>query len=316
MLQMKTAGFKALDNLRSTGHFPASWQGLGDLEEKVDNFVARFLIERFKVSKELGGGFLLPELLDSALRTSEKENMDELNVPEKEKLELVEALDRQNSMMQLYPRYISLLLPWIHEVAEREKREVKILELASGSGGLALALAEELNKKKLPVCITGSDIVPAFIEKGNELAEKNKLPLIFRHLDAFNLNQLGEEKFDLVLISQSLHHFTPGQLAVIIAQSAEHCTTAFIGIDGYRSILLACGVPLVSSLQGIGSFTMDGMTSARKFYSELELDIISEIATGKKNHAVYCSWPLSVLTVRFDHKKSNFNPSIPQQHNL
>ena len=98
-------------------------------------------------------------------------------------------------------------------------------------------------------------------------------------------------------------HFTPGQLAVMIAQSAQHTTTAFIGIDGYRSIVLACGVPLMASLQGIASFTLDGLTSARKFYSELELDMITEIATAKRDHAVSSAWPLSVLSIRFDGEK-------------
>ena len=108
---------------------------------------------------------------------------------------------------------------------------------------------------------------------------------------------MGE--FDIVVMAQSLHHFTPGQLAVVIAQSGRHATTAFVGIDGYRSVLLAGGVPLIASLQGIVSFTLDGLTSARKFYSELELDMIAEIATGRRDHTLDCLWPLSVLTVRF-----------------
>jgi len=119
-------------------------------------------------------------------------------------------------------------------------------------------------------------------------------------LNAFALPEFSAGSFDLMLLSQSIHHFTPGQLAIMIAQSAKHTKTAFVGIDGYRSILLAGGVPLMASMQGIASFALDGLISARKFYSELELDIIAEIATGKKNHIVTSSWPLSILTVRFD----------------
>ena len=299
MLQLKTAGFKALGNLRSSGNFSSGFLNMDELNLKADEAVARFLDERFAVSQELGGVFFLLELLDNAIRTSDKELMDKPNLPESEKLDMVQALDRQNVMMQLYPRYIDTLLPLITEVAERTKREVRVLELASGAGGLAFALAETAEQKNLDVRITASDIVPAFIEEGNGIASKKKLAVSFRLLNAFDMTELEMGEFDIVVMAQSLHHFTPGQLAVIIAQSARHAKTAFVGIDGYRSMLLAGGVPLIASLQGIGSFTLDGLTSARKFYSELELDIISEIATGRREQRVECSWPFSVLTVRF-----------------
>ena len=299
MLQLKTAGFKVLGNLRSSGNFSSGFLNMDELNLKADEAVARFLDERFAVSQELGGVFFLLELLDNAIRTSDKELMDKPNLPENEKLDMVQALDRQNVMMQLYPRYIDTLLPLITEVAERTKREVRVLELASGAGGLAFALAETAEQKNLDVRITASDIVPAFIEEGNGIAAKKKLAVSFRLLNAFDLTELEMGEFDIVVMAQSLHHFTPGQLAVIIAQSARHAKTAFVGIDGYRSMLLAGGVPLIASLQGIGSFTLDGLTSARKFYSELELDMIAELATGKRDHTLECLWPFSVLTVRF-----------------
>ena len=299
MLQLKTAGFKALGNLRSSGNFSSGFLNMDELNLKADEAVARFLDERFAVSQELGGVFFLLELLDNAIRTSDKELMDKPNLPENEKLDMVQALDRQNVMMQLYPRYIDTLLPLITEVAERTKREVRVLELASGAGGLAFALAETAEQKNLDVRITASDIVPAFIEEGNGIAAKKKLAVSFRLLNAFDMTELEMGEFDIVVMAQSLHHFTPGQLAVIIAQSARHAKTAFVGIDGYRSMLLAGGVPLIASLQGIGSFTLDGLTSARKFYSELELDIISEIATGRRGHTVDCSWPFTVFKIRF-----------------
>ncbi len=304
MLQMKQAALKALENLRLAGEIPFIWQSMEELESKTNDFVSRFLDERLTVSKELGGGFFLTELLDRLMRTSESERMDDRELPEIEKLELVRALDRQNEMMHLYPRYVAMLLSLLDEAIKGGEPEVKVLELACGSGGLAIALAEEVQRKNLAVSVTGSDIVPIFIEEGNRLAAEKKLPLSFRRLNAYDLSEFSAESFELMVLSQSLHHFTPGQLAVMIAQSAKCTKTAFVGIDGYRSILLAGGVPLMASMQGIASFALDGFTSARKFYSELELDIIAEIATGKRDHSVTSSWPLSILTIRFDGKNN------------
>jgi SAM-dependent methyltransferase len=307
MLQLKKSGLKALDNLRSAGLFPVSWESMEELETKVDNFVSCFLDERLRVSKEFGMGFLMTELLDRVMRTSESEHMDDSKLSETEKLELVRALDRQNQMLHLYPRYVNMLLSIIEEVVKSGEQEVRVLELASGSGGLSLALAEEARRKNMPLSVTASDIVPLFIEEGNRQAAEKKLPVNFRQLNAFELPEFSAGAFDLMVLSQSIHHFTPGQLAIMIAQSAKHTRTAFVGIDGYRSILLAGGVPLMASVQGIASFTLDGLTSARKFYSELELDIIAEIATGKRDHSITSSWPLSILTVRFDGLKPDLH---------
>ena len=308
MLQMKQAALKALENLRAAGEIPFVWQSMEELESKTNDVVSRFLDERFKVSKELGGGFCMPELLDRLMRTSESERMDDRELPEIEKLEMVKALDRQNEMLHLYPRYVAMLLSLLDDAIKGGEPMVKVLELASGSGGLAIALAEEVQRKNLPVSVTGSDIIPIFIEEGNRLAAEKKLPLRFRHLNAYDLSEFSAVSFDLMVLSQSLHHFTPGQLAVMIAQSAKCTKTAFVGIDGYRSLLLAGGVPLMASMQGIASFALDGLTSARKFYSEVELDIIAEIATGKRDHSVTSSWPVSILTIRFDGRK----PDAPQ----
>jgi len=226
--------------------------------------------------------------------------MDNENLSGDEKLTLVKALDRQNEMMGLYNRYPAIILPLAEEIARKENRSIRLLELASGSGGLSLALAEEARRKNLPLSIVASDIVPIFIEEGNRQAEEKKLPVTFRLINAFEMPEFSSGSFDLMVLSQSIHHFTPGQLAIMIAQSAKQTKTAFVGIDGYRSMLLAGGVPLMATMQGIASFTLDGFISARKFYSELELDIIAEIATGKRNHAITSPWPLSILTVRFD----------------
>ena len=140
MLQLKTTGYKALGNLRSAGLFPTEWLNMDELKTNADDAVARFLEERFTVSQELGGGFLAAELIDRAIRTSESEVMDQDGVAESERLALVRALDRQNMMLGLYGRYVDILLPSIKEAARHEQREVRVLELASGSGGLALAL--------------------------------------------------------------------------------------------------------------------------------------------------------------------------------
>jgi SAM-dependent methyltransferase len=275
-----------------------------ELEEVTDRFHACFLAERHEVSRELGPGFLVPELIDSAIRTTETENMDRGNKTGSEKLQFVRALHRMNSMMQIYPRHIEILDPLIRETAGKGRNPARILEIACGSGGLAFSLAEHARKNRIDLAVTASDIVPEFISEGNRLAGERKLSVKFIPLNAFEMHGFGKNDFDITVMSQSLHHFSPGQLATIIAQAKKHTATAFVGIDGHRSILLLAGVPLIAGFQGMVPFAQDGLTSARKFYSDLELEIIAGIATNDTNHHVGCSWPLTVLLARFDGRKA------------
>jgi SAM-dependent methyltransferase len=299
MLQLKTAGYKALDQLRSQGEFPPKWTKIDELEGVTDRFMERFRRERFEVSKELGPGFLIPELIEQATRTGETEHMDN-SADGRERLEAVQALDRMNRMTFAYEHQCDLVMPLVAELA-RKGKPVGVLELAAGSGGLAFALAERARQTGIEVSVTASDIVPDMVNEGNRLAGERHLPVSFRRLNAFDLRDLdGLEpgSADLVVISQSMHHFSPGQLALMIAQAERHGALAFVGLDGYRSLLLTGGVPLVASLQGIGTFTQDGLISARKFFSEIELDIIAAIATGRQEHRVTCSWPMTMLHAR------------------
>lgn len=296
MLQLETAGYKTLDQLRSRGEFPPRWLKIEELERLTDSFMERFRQERFEVSKELGPGFVVSELIEQMVRTGEREHMDDETKLGSERLESVRALDRMNRMTLAYEHQCDLLMPLIEELG-RAGKPVNILELAAGSGGLTFALAERAQKAGIEVRITASDIVPAMIDEGNREAAERNLPVSFRQLNAFDFEGIEPGSVDLVIISQSLHHFTPGQLALMIAQAKRHGASAFVGLDGFRSLLLIGGVPLVASLQGIGEFTLDGLTSARKFYSGIELDIIAAIATGKEAHRVTCSWPMTVLHV-------------------
>ena len=298
MLQLRTTGYLALDRLRTRGVFPPKWDDIEELEAVTDNFMQRFMEERLEASKELGPGFQLFELLEQMVRSRDTEYMDSGLATGMEKLEMVRALDRMNEMTMAYRHQVDLLAPVIGGLSLERQGPVRVLELACGSGGLAFALAGYARERNMDVSITASDIVLDTVEEGRRQAMERSLPVEFMVLNAFDFGTVEPGAFDLVIISQSMHHFSPGQIALIIARSEQQGAAAFVGIDGYRSLLLLAGVPLVAGLQGIGAFAVDGLTSARKFYSEPELDIIAEIATGRRGHRIECSWPMTMLHIR------------------
>ncbi len=55
---------------------------------------------------------------------------------------------------------------------------------------------------------------------------------------------------------------------------------------------------MIAMFERIAALALDGYTSARKFYSETELDLIAEIATSANRHTMELCWPLSVLKIQ------------------
>jgi hypothetical protein len=191
--------------------------------------------------------------------------------------------------------------PLARETAARHGRPARLPELASGSGEPTSALARLARRKRLPVEITGSDYIPKYIDAGNALAKKKGLSVSFRHINAFDMADVLDGAFDIVFISQSIHHFTAGQLAMMAAQARRAATTAFVGFDGYRGPMLLAALPLFRALPLRPSFAHDGWIMARRLFSMAELDIIARIAAPGCRHWCGHHPPgVSSLIIRFD----------------
>ncbi len=95
--------------------------------------------------------------------------------------------------------------------------------------------------------------------------------------------------FDLVVIAQTIHHFSPGQLAKMIAEATRIAPGGFIGIDGYRSVATLGSIHLMGLAGGLRSgypFWHDAFTNGRKFYCESELELIARIAAPRSSVSV------------------------------
>jgi SAM-dependent methyltransferase len=175
------------------------------------------------------------------------------------------------------------------------------LELASGSGEFSLGVARLARKRGLDVEITGSDYVEEYVRAAAENARRRGSEARFRVLDAFDFAGRCEPgEFDIVFVAQSLHHFSPGQLAKIIAQSRTVATTAFVGVDGLRSLRVLAVFPLLAASALSRRFLHDAVVSARKFYSDAELAIVGRIAAADARVETATRQPgFSILTVRW-----------------
>lgn len=305
MLQLHTLNQAILDNpqFRRTMEPPAP-RGAA-LERHVDTVVGHLRAERSRLAREAGGLSWVGALVDASLRTAAVEHMDEDGYPEKGKLAIALGLHLMNTVSASYRRFFALLEPTLRQIQERRGRPARVLELASGAGGFAFALASLAARRGLQVEVTALDIVPLYVSRGQEKAAKEGAAVTFRLLDAMNMDELADGAFNIVFIAQSTHHFTPGQLARMIAEARRVATTSFVSVDGYRSVGMVAFVSGTALLSMWPAMVHDATISARKFYGEAELEAVARMAAPGARVRLGRIWPLNTtLTVRLDGESS------------
>ena len=276
------------------------WQSPADLERVADLAVARLRRGRME-----GAASTLERLgrrLDRRVATDTVEYLDRSEHPQARKLRQLRWLHVQNLVVRAYPRFLELLSPCLESsLRARRGGRVSLLELASGSGELTLAIARLVAKRGLPVDVTGSDVIETCVRDAERRAEASGSLARFRVLNAFDLaSSLRAGDVDVACIAQSIHHFSPGQMAMMIAQVGAVGGRHLVAIDGRRSLAALGIVPALGVFTLDPWFTHDAFVSARRFYAEAELELIARIAAPAARVSVRESWPLlSVLTVDF-----------------
>ena len=300
MLQHPSLDYSVFQRLASARGFPTAWDRLEALEREADAWVLALREGRRHEAASRGALPRALEWFDRTFRTDESEYLDRPDFPEARKLEIVRSLHKFNRVVLGYRRFAGVLGPWVREVAAREGRPARVLELASGAGEFTLSLSVAARDLGWPIEVTGSDIVPGYVTSANAHAEARGLGARFLRVDALDMQALEPGAYDLIFIAQSLHHFSAGQLARMIAESRRIAGTAFIGVDGLRSILLLGIVPLAAAVTLNRAYFHDAWVTARKFYSATELELVTRLAVPDAGVQVYAAWPgYQVVTARF-----------------
>jgi SAM-dependent methyltransferase len=305
MLQLPSLNRAVLDDPAFRAQMVTDVTRGPDLERHVDDVIGRLRVERRRRGREAGGLTGLSVTIDDALRTDAVEHMDDPNFPERGKFAIAQGLHLLNTVTFGYVRLVAYLEPMLREAHARLGRPVRVLELAAGTGGFAFALAKGARRRGLSVEVTGSDIVPLYVSRAKAAAEKTDLPLTFKRVDALDMSDIADGAYDIAFIAQSVHHFSPGQLARMVAECRRIATTAFVSVDGHRSLGMVGFVVGTAALAMWPSMIHDATISARKFYSAPELAAIAQLgAPGARVQTGRIQPLLSTLTARFDAQPS------------
>lgn len=254
------------------------WATMPELESRADEALARLRRLRSERSGDAGALRKMAVSLDDWMRTDQPEYLDLPDFPPERKQKIVQALHRFNQGVLAYRRFFQVLLPMLRSVQAEHRRPVRILELASGSGEFSFALEGLAAKAGIQVDITGSDYFVEHVEAGNRKAAARDSLVNFIPVNAFDMSGIEPGSYDIVFIAQSIHHFSAGQVAMMVAQATRVASVGFIGIDGRRSAELFLVVPLPSLLLRSRDYLHDAMVTLRKFYTETELELIARLA--------------------------------------
>lgn len=255
--------------------------GLGALEAAVSALWSDYLERLARICDGTISGRL--RRFDEAARTDDDEYMDLPDYPEQSRQALLKILHGFNLAVGTYKKALQYLEPVLKQAAPG--RIPRILDLASGHGGFPIMLAKNARRRGIALEASGSDIHPVHVENANARARAEGLPVNFRVVNAFDMGDLEHGEYDLLTINQAIHHFTPAQLARMIAEAARVAGTGFVGLDyqRYFGVLLWATTTYSSPLrerlpQPYADFMHDACVSGRKMYHSAELELIARAA--------------------------------------
>lgn len=207
-----------------------------------------------------------------------EERLDDPLFDKDKRVRVLDDLDSINHVLGNYRHFYQAIRPYFNLSGR-----TRILDLAAGHGGFALEIARMARAEGIEVAIDATDLKTEYLELGKQSAQRESLPVTFAKQDALDLSNLavdesGESPYDIILCTQSQHHFEPGLLNVMFHSAARAARRAVIYIDGCRSSMTA--LPVVGlALARYRNWVMahDSFVSFRKFYVPEELGLLCRL---------------------------------------
>ncbi len=213
-------------------------------------------------------------LVDSWWRdTDASEYLDDPDLDRDMRVRILAHLDAVNDLLDSYRAFFESLEPIL-----RRDGPTRVLDLAAGHGGFVLAAARTASERNLDLELVASDIKREYLDLGEERALGQGFDVGFVLQDALDLSNLRPGEYDVLTCTQSLHHFSAGQVAVMFAEAARVAARGVLFVDGARSGLAAVGLAAIGLLRYRDpAFVHDAVVSFRRFFVPEELGLLARI---------------------------------------
>jgi SAM-dependent methyltransferase len=176
----------------------------------------------------------------------------------------LERLRQLNRWFGSYRLLLSFMRRWIKPGAP-----IRIVDLATGSGDIPRLIADYARRIGVQVEIDAVDRQPATLEIARKLSAG--YPEISCH-EANILEWHSVERYDIVLCTLALHHFSDEDAVSLLRRSRELSRRFVLVSDLRRGFLLQAGVYLLTALIFREPMTrFDARLSAQRAFSFVEM---------------------------------------------
>lgn len=195
-------------------------------------------------------------------------------------------------------RFINSFLGWTSYTVRAVERHVRahdlrhftLLDVASGSADMPLAIGHWAERAGVRARIVASDISPQIVSVARRQIERSgQSDVTVERLDALAL-PYAPGSFDIVLCTLALHHFEPESAVALLRSMARVGRQVFV-FDVVRSRLAYAGVIALTQALRMNYMTRhDAPVSVRRAYSEAELRELAARA-GLADARVWVGFP-------------------------
>lgn len=200
-----------------------------------------------------------------AIRSRQKEILDDLDLPDRELAKNLEELGRVNRRLGGH----NIVKRALRELLEHQSlgKPLKITDIGCGGGDTLRALYRSDLYKKYTLQLCGVDISNAAVTIAQDSSSQQP-EIQYQTLDIFKIPP--EFKSDIVLFNLVLHHFSDSQIRGILKRLKKHCRFIIIN-DLQRHPLPYFLFQGVSTLWKFSHISRhDGLLSIRKSFKKKE----------------------------------------------
>jgi 2-polyprenyl-3-methyl-5-hydroxy-6-metoxy-1,4-benzoquinol methylase len=224
-------------------------------------------------------------IVDTQYRTQEAEIMDDFSLQGEE---LREALDQIARINQLLGGN-KVTLEGIKKVIPYNKTEtITIADIGCGNGDMLRMLSDFAQKNKLDFKLIGIDANEFTINYAKKLSV-NYPNIDYQCVDIFS-EDFKTLKFDIIVCTLTLHHFTNEQILNIITTFRDNAKTGIIINDLHRSKLAYRLFELICFIFKLNRMSrQDGLVSILRGFKKNELEEFSK-KLNLKNYNINWKW--------------------------
>ncbi|MBL0739483.1 methyltransferase domain-containing protein [Flavobacterium sp. GN10] len=224
--------------------------------------------------------------VNTKYRTEEIEIMDDFSL---EGEELIGALDQIASINQLLGGN-KLTLHGIKELLKKAdtSKTITVADIGCGNGDMLRMLAKYGKKQNLNFKLIGIDANAFTIDYARKLS-KDFSNIKYLCMDIFS-EEFNQLKYDIVLCTLTLHHFTSNQIADVMNTLNKNASIGIVVNDLHRSKLAYRLFELIGFVFNLNNMSRnDGLISILKGFKKKELENLSQ-KLNLKNYSINWKW--------------------------